>query len=58
MKTVKAKELQAGDTITIDIYGTQATATKIEVGEYYVWSEWDDGLNIEIDPNQEFDVLD
>jgi len=59
MKWVKAEDLQEGDTIEINMKKTKtASLTKIEVNKDGVWTEWSDGLKIELPRDQEFYVLD
>lgn len=58
MRIVRAEDLQVGDTIEINLSGSKtASLTKVEVSEDGVWTEWNDGLNIELPRDQEFDVL-
>lgn len=59
MRTVRADALEVGDTIEINLSGSKtASLTKVEVNEDGVWTEWNDGLNIELPLDQYFDVLD
>ena len=58
MRIVRAEDLQVGVTIEINLSGSKtASLTKVEVSEDGVWTEWNDGLNIELPRDQEFDVL-
>lgn len=58
MRIVRAEDLQEGDTIKIGWRNERPSVTKVKLTIDGVWTEWSDGLNIELPRDQELEVLD